>query len=109
MEVLPKQKNPKDQTPKTLELDDVECPICYEIMAEPVQTPCKHYLCLSCHNESMKIKTKCPMCREIFSNDFNPIINKTMQTYISKKYQEDFLARKQDLISKNLWTEDLIQ
>lgn len=27
---------------------DFECPICLEIIAEPVRTPCNHLFCLSC-------------------------------------------------------------
>ncbi len=27
---------------------DFECPICLEIIAEPMRTPCNHLFCLSC-------------------------------------------------------------
>ena len=43
---------------------DFLCPICLEILVEPVQMPCKHELCMDCfskhvHNTSLL----CPMCR----------------------------------------------
>lgn len=86
--------------------DDFQCPICLEIMAEPIVTACKHYLCLSCHKEAKKIKSTCPMCREYFKMDFEAVIDKNLQAYISQEYQSDFEKRKQDLIKYNLWSQD---
>lgn len=43
---------------------DFLCPICLEILIEPVQMPCKHELCMECfkgHVEDTSLT--CPMCR----------------------------------------------
>ena len=33
--------------------EDFECPICLEIIAEPMRTPCNHLFCLSCQKQSI--------------------------------------------------------
>jgi hypothetical protein len=47
-----------------LSLNDCTCPICLEILVEPVKMPCSHELCLPCF-KAMTDKTNflCPMCR----------------------------------------------
>ncbi len=47
-----------------LSISDCTCPICLEILVEPVVLPCKHELCLPCFS-GMTDKTNflCPMCR----------------------------------------------
>jgi hypothetical protein len=52
-----------------LSLSECSCPICFEIFVEPVQTPCKHELCLSCFVQLTEKKKdySCPMCRSDFS------------------------------------------
>ena len=29
--------------------DDYECPVCLELCAQPVLTPCKHFMCFQCN------------------------------------------------------------
>ena len=47
-----------------LSLNDCSCPICLEVLIEPVRMPCNHELCLPCF-KAMTDKTNflCPMCR----------------------------------------------
>ena len=43
---------------------DFICPICLEILVEPVQMPCKHELCIQCFKTHVKdTSLNCPMCR----------------------------------------------
>ncbi len=46
-------------------VDDEEnnCIICYELMPEPVITPCGHLFCNDCINKCLAIKKECPMCK----------------------------------------------
>lgn len=45
-------------------LSDVSCPICLEVLIEPVRMPCKHEICLECFNTMLdKTNLQCPMCR----------------------------------------------
>lgn len=39
--------NNKEESKKKAKAD-FECPICLEMIAEPVRTPCNHLFCLSC-------------------------------------------------------------
>ena len=54
---------------------DFECPICLEIIAEPVRTPCNHLFCLSCQKQVIAVKQSCPMCRRQFDEQFVPIVD----------------------------------
>lgn len=55
---------------KTLmSLADCMCPICLEILIEPVSFTCSHEICLSCLTGLMKTNenSTCPICREQIS------------------------------------------
>lgn len=49
------------------------------------------------------------MCREYFSSDFTAIVDKNLQAYIAKKYEQDFDTRKNELIASNQWSADKIR
>ena len=43
---------------------DFQCPICLEILIEPVQMPCKHELCMCCFKTHVEdTSLSCPLCR----------------------------------------------
>ncbi len=46
-----------------IEDEDNNCIICYDIMPEPVITPCGHLFCQDCINKCLSIKKECPMCK----------------------------------------------
>ena len=45
-------------------LEVLQCPVCFEIVLEPVQTSCGHLFCKRCVQEV----TRCPACREQFTS-----------------------------------------
>ena len=51
-----------EETKKNLEA--LQCPICLEIVLEPVQTSCGHLFCKKCVDKV----TRCPACREQFTS-----------------------------------------
>ena len=51
-----------EETKKNLEA--LQCPVCFEIVLEPVQTSCGHLFCTKC----VRGVTKCPACREPFTS-----------------------------------------
>lgn len=61
------------------------CPVCYEIVYEPVVFPCHHEVCLTCFNKSLETANLCcPLCRKRISswarrNAQNPVCLKRKQ------------------------------
>ena len=51
-----------EETKKNLET--LQCPVCFEIVSEPVQTSCGHLFCKKCVDRV----TRCPACREQFTS-----------------------------------------
>ena len=51
-----------EETKKNLET--LQCPVCFEIVLEPVQTSCGHLFCTKC----VRGVTKCPACQEPFTS-----------------------------------------
>ena len=45
-------------------LEVLQCPVCFEIVLEPVQTSCGHLFCKRC----VEGVTRCPACREQFTS-----------------------------------------
>lgn len=73
---------------------DYECPICLDLIAEPVRTPCNHLFCLSCQKQVIKLNSVCPMCRRQFDREFVPIVDQRTQEDICQMFPEDFIERK---------------
>lgn len=50
----------------SINTSDLKCPVCTEIMIEPLLYPCSHRVCKSCTKEmfySSAIAKRCPICR----------------------------------------------
>lgn len=49
----------------SLDLNDCTCPICLDVLVEPISTPCRHELCLACFKSIKTSPThfECPLCR----------------------------------------------
>lgn len=89
------------ESPKlNLSISDCTCPICLEILVEPVVLPCKHELCLPCFN-GMTDKTNflCPMCRMRISTwsrtatNTNTLVNKERWDQIRQAFPEEVQDR----------------
>ncbi|CAH1759505.1 12583_t:CDS:2 [Entrophospora sp. SA101] len=47
-----------------------KCPVCHELLEDPVTTPCTHSICNECIKQSVKYYgKKCPECRTKFKED----------------------------------------
>jgi hypothetical protein len=50
--------------------DQFECPICLNIMKDPVQCPRGHTFCRHCISKHLEVQAKrCPTCREVMTKD----------------------------------------
>lgn len=85
--------------------EDFECAICLCFIAEPVVTPCQHIFCISCLEQWLRVKDECPMCK-MSQLYFGPAVIKNLQKFLQSRYEEEFEARKSELIEQKLWTSD---
>ena len=99
--------NNKEESKKKAKAD-FECPICLEIIAEPVRTPCNHLFCLSCQKQSQMTNQTCPMCRRQFDEKFIPMVDKNTQEEIKESFPGDFEERRAQLVKAGLWRGDKI-
>ncbi|XP_063051888.1 tripartite motif-containing protein 16-like [Engraulis encrasicolus] len=63
----------------SLEEDSFTCPVCLELLRDPVTIPCGHNFCMRCINgcwdqEDWKRKYSCPLCKHTF--DSRPVLYK---------------------------------
>ena len=57
-----KANESKSKNVHNLSITDCSCPICLEILIEPVVLPCKHELCLPCFKDMMdQTNFLCPL------------------------------------------------
>ena len=83
-----------------LSLNDCTCPICLEILVEPVKMPCTHELCLPCF-KAMTDKTNflCPMCRMRISTwsrsaaNTNTLVDKKRWEQIKRAFPREVRIR----------------
>ncbi|XP_030632971.1 E3 ubiquitin-protein ligase RNF169 [Chanos chanos] len=58
--VLPRILSPT----RALTLEEARCPVCSEILLEPVTMPCRHSVCLHCFKRTVELSSLCcPLCR----------------------------------------------
>jgi DNA repair protein RAD5 len=76
------------------ELNEEDCPICYNTPDKPLLTPCCHKIyCSHCLVEWMKTKTDCPMCRaKIEVSKLVKISEKVEEKKPEEKKHEDIVA-----------------
>ncbi|XP_039521132.1 E3 ubiquitin-protein ligase rnf213-beta isoform X4 [Pimephales promelas] len=65
------------------------CSVCLLDLSEPTSLPCEHVFCLSCLRRSMEREEAkyCPKCREPLSNNYRPIVSRTIDLAL-KQHRE---------------------
>lgn len=81
-------------------LSECQCPICMEILVEPVTLPCSHTLCNPCFRATVeKASLYCPFCRRRVSSwtryhtRRNSLINMELWELIQKHYPKECKRR----------------
>ncbi|XP_064418533.1 E3 ubiquitin-protein ligase rnf168 isoform X2 [Latimeria chalumnae] len=83
-----------------LSLEDCMCPICCELLLEPVTLPCNHTLCNPCFQLTVeKANLCCPLCRQRVSTwaryhaRNNTLIDRKLWDRVQKAYPEECQRR----------------
>lgn len=86
---------------ENISLDSRECPICMVSLDESqvtLTTECGHTFCFDCILRSLKMKTECPVCRHILSD--NIVIKQQNESQIHPNDEQ--LRTKDDILQKIL-------
>jgi hypothetical protein len=76
------KKQKTDKLKVYISMDDLTCPVCYEIMIEPILYPCAHRVCRRCTKEMFLTPSadkQCPKCRA----RVNEKILKNVDTFVA--------------------------
>lgn len=83
----------KEEKDLDLSLTDFSCPICLEVLIEPVKMPCSHELCLPCFKSMLDLTNfSCPMCRmrisswSRYASNSNSLVNQERWEFIQKAF-----------------------
>ena len=74
--------NPDNVIKGKNKINDLICPICYNILKNPIScnsTKKSHSFCEECINKSIEINDKCPMCKQEFEFGINKKVEKLLQ------------------------------
>lgn len=58
-----KNKNQRQASERSIEIEDFECNLCYNLLYRPVTTLCGHSFCRDCLDRSLDHRVGCPCCR----------------------------------------------
>ena len=90
-QVVATQQGPSST--KSNEKLDFCCPVCLDLMIEPVKLPeCCHYLCDICCKKILKMKDDqraCPLCRKAIQKSFVPNSDAQMRSTILSKFPKE--------------------
>jgi hypothetical protein len=77
---------------------ELSCGICWNIMWQPVTTPCGHTFCKECLYQTLQRKRECTICRaEIFKSSIaNLPVNVVLTSLIEKMEPEAIAQRKKE-------------
>ncbi|XP_026168737.1 E3 ubiquitin/ISG15 ligase TRIM25-like [Mastacembelus armatus] len=75
----------------SIEQEQFCCPVCLEVLRDPVTIPCGHSYCLGCiedywNRPKQKSQSSCPQCRQVF-NPRPPLSRNTVLSEVVEKFQ----------------------
>ena len=86
--------------PKSNIPSELECKLCFNLLYEPVTTPCGHSLCRSCLRRCLDHRFDCPCCRTNLQNYLEHFLmgnvgtSKVLERILLLKFNEEYQARR---------------
>ncbi len=82
------------------EMDSFGCPICLEILFEPITMPCSHKMCKPCFAKNLELTNMhCPFCKKRIgtwcrrAKNMDTLIDKPLWETIQSKFPNELEAR----------------
>jgi len=97
----PVKKAEDPKRPLDLRVEDVGCPICLDILVEPITMPCDHKLCKPCFAKNLDLTSlECPFCKVRISiwarragKNINTLIDQRLWSYIQETFGDKVKKR----------------
>ncbi|KAL8606237.1 hypothetical protein ACOMHN_012869 [Nucella lapillus] len=90
--------DPKEVDPSLLNVEDLECSLCYRLLFSPVTTPCGHTFCRQCLDRCLDHQTSCPMCKRSLAEylaERRSAVSEPLQSVIVTFFQREHQEREQ--------------
>lgn len=97
---------------ESLTEDDLDCPICLEMVTEPVRLRCNHLLCRECFERLLELSSrKCPKCRRWIGGTrrISDWLDTELWEFIRKKFVGPAMAIKEQIQSDRRFALALIR
>ena len=87
------------ETPDEL---DVDCPVCHNILCEPVTTPCGHAFCRPCLDDVLNsLYKRCPTCRGPLDSSLGvPAVSVLLASLVQRASPEAYASRQRELAAE---------
>ena len=90
-----KEEEMKDDDPEVISIErhEFDCPLCLQLLYEPLTLECGHSFCRDCVGQALQLKRHCPLCRHrsnIDADDYpsNIWITNILETYLHSGYEQ---------------------
>ncbi|XP_076446045.1 LON peptidase N-terminal domain and RING finger protein 1-like [Babylonia areolata] len=88
----------KEIDPSLLNVEDVECSLCYRLFYQPVTTRCGHTFCRQCLDRCLDHQTSCPMCKSSLAEylaERRSAVTECLQTILTTYFPKEHEERQQ--------------
>ena len=78
-------------------IDEFECKLCFDLLFQPVTTPCGHVFCRSCLERCLDHKAVCPNCRSDLTElivERKRSVTEVLEKYIEFSFPKEYQHRK---------------
>ena len=81
---------------------DVDCPVCHNILCEPVTTPCGHAFCRPCLDDVLNsLYKRCPTCRGPLDSSLGvPAVSVLLASLVQRASPEAYASRQRELAAE---------